>query len=174
MDISSSKITKIVNSLGKVNNETNQMIMNMASGTTKSEIISLFNQAALDFFNTVLTITKTLGNGVDNEIKGHMQLFQSALKYNINLPIDHFAGTILIFASEIYAEKEDFFLNMYIPDQEIDFAGLNTNNGGLGVIESEKFKKLWKEGDNKHKELLKDKIITLTSLCHAYFFKLSM
>ena len=164
--MASDDVNKLIMALTRVNPETNEMIMNIANSTTKSEIISLFNQSALDFFSTVLEITKKLGKEKEFGIGVYMNLFESTLKINVNLPIDQFAASILEFAPDIYAENEDCFLNMQIPDAKV-----KTGNE-FNIIRSEKFKALWISGSPENKNIVKEKIISLTTFCHAYFFQL--
>jgi len=171
-DLSSTEIQEIVDSLKQINDETHKMVMGIANGMHKSEIITMFNQCALDFFNTVVTILKTMGQEEGREIEGYMMMFQSALKYNINLPIDACAGVILKFAPEVYTENEQFFLGLHIPNAKVKDFNKPNQNSGFGIIESDKFKKLWRVGSSADKDKVKEKLIALTTWCHAYFFKL--
>ena len=160
-----SNITIIVDALQRVNNETTQLVMSISKEMSKTEIITLFNQSALDFFKTILEITKSIEQEKEYGINGYINLFETATKINVHLPIEQFAATILEFAPEIYAENENLFLDMHIPDAEFK-AGNEFN-----IIKSDKFKHLWKTGTPKNKELVKEKIIALTTWCHVYFFQ---
>lgn len=166
-DLTTVEIQEIMASLNRVNDATHKMIMGMANGMSKMEIVTLFNQTALDFFTTVINIMRTLGKDEEREIEGYMSLFQTALKYNVILPIDTCASIILRVAPEIYTENEKFFLQLHIPNAKV-----KSKTGGFNIIESDKFKRLWTEGSTENKEKVKEKLISLTTWCHAYFFKL--
>lgn len=55
------RLIKVVNALEKINPEIQQMILDMARQMTTMEIIQLFNQQALDLFNTMIEITREIG-----------------------------------------------------------------------------------------------------------------
>jgi len=158
-------IALIANSLKRVNDKTTNIVLDMAKQISKDEVISLFNQAALDFFQTILKITQEMGQEREYGIKGYLKLFETAVGINRGLPIDQFTATILEYAPEIYAEEEDTFLDMDIPDAEIK------SGNEFNIIRSGKIKNLWKTGSPENKELVKEKIITVTTWCHVYFIQ---
>jgi hypothetical protein len=161
-------LKKVVSALERVNPETNQMILDMAKGMTEAEIIAQFNQMALDFFNSMISITKKLGSAMEREYgaEAYLIFFKNAIKVNAKLPIDQFTLTVLEFAPEIYREDEDCFLNMDIPDGKLD---TNYGNNEFSLIRSEKFKKLWKILSATDKETVKKLIIYLTTYAHTFF-----
>uniref|UniRef100_A0A6C0C9V3 Uncharacterized protein n=1 Tax=viral metagenome TaxID=1070528 RepID=A0A6C0C9V3_9ZZZZ len=158
-------IVLIANSLKRVNDKTTQIVMDIAKQVSRQEVVSLFNQAALDFFQTVLKITQSMGQEREYGIKGYLSLFETAIGINKSMPIDQFTMSILEHAAEIYAEDEDKFLNMDIPDTEIK------SGNEFNVIKSGKIKNLWKTGSPENKELVKEKVITLTTWCHVFFIQ---
>ena len=159
------QLESVVQSLDRVPLETKQMIFNMSKGMSELEIIRSFNQQALDMFNLVISITKKVGKEREYQFSGYKALFDNAVKINNKLPVDKFTLIILEFAAEIYAEEEDCFLNMSIPDKEV-----NVGNE-FGLIRSESFKILWKILNRPDKNLLKENIILLTTFAHAYLYK---
>ena len=159
------RLNNVVASLERVPMEIKQSIFDMASNMSEAEIIQNFNQNASDSFNKMIEITTRLQKEKEYNMKGYKVLFDRALKINAKLPVDQFTLIILEYAAEIYAEEEDCFLNMTIPDVK-----LNVNNQ-FGFIRSEMFKKLWRVLGNQDKEDLKERIILLTSYAHAYLYK---
>lgn len=162
---SQQKLQNVIDALDKVPLETKQMIYDMSQNMTEKEIIQSFNQQTIDLLTLLIQITQK--TKLDNKYKlsGYKVLFENAIKLNWKLPIDRFTLSILEFASDIYAENEDCFLNMTIPDAKIE-TGTEFN-----LIRSEMFKNLWRELDNNDKEQLKEKIIILTTFAHAYLYK---
>lgn len=164
-NLDSSKITKVIEALEKVPLETRQMIFGMAHEMSISEIIQSFNQYAFDLFNTLITITKKMKQDKDYKIDGYKKLFEAAIKKDIKLPANRFTLDILMYAPEIYAEEEDCFLGMTIPD-----ANISVNNE-FGIIRSEKFKELWKNLIETDKQEIKTNLISLTMYAHAFLYK---
>lgn len=164
---SKSEIMKrIALALDRVTKETHEKIIDLAEGLSETEIINLFNQAAMDFFDMAITKSKELGREREFGFTGYQFLFESALKINMSLPIDKFTLIILEFAPDIYDANEEYFLSMDIPDAEIKA------NNEFGIIRSKEFKKLWGQIDADCKEVTKDHITSLTVYAHAYFLKL--
>ncbi len=158
-------IDNVIESLERVSQETKEMIFEMAKGMTEMEIIHSFNQKALDLFTLLITITTRMGKENEYKVGGYKKLFDSAIKINTKLPIDKFTLIILEFAAEIYAGKENCFLEMSIPDTNV-----NVGNE-FSIIRSEMFKKLWVVLDDNDKNILKDNIILLTTFAHVHLYK---
>lgn len=159
------QLENVVKSLDRVPTETKQMIFDMSQGMKEMEIIQSFNQQALDMFTAVINVTKKLGKDKEYNFLGYKNLFDNAVQMNKKLPVDKFTLIILEFAAEIYAEQEDCFLTMSIPDKEV-----NVGNE-FGMIRSETFKILWTTLNNTDKNILKEHIILLTTFAHAYLYK---
>lgn len=155
----------IADSLKRVNDKTTNIILEMSQQMSNNEVISLFNQAALDFFQTLLRITQAMGKENEYGITKYLSLFRTAADMNKRLPIEKFTTTILEYAAEIYAEDETTFLDMEIPDTEVG------SGNEFNIIRSGKVKELWKAGSRENKELVKEKIIALTTWCHVYFIQ---
>lgn len=171
------KMTLIASSLERVDPDLNKSLYDMASTMSESEIIVLFNQTALDFFTFAINGTKRLNREREFGFAGYLSLYQSAIKANIGVPIDKFTILILEFAPDIYSVNEKFFLDMEIPDIKIDTSTdqskKNTDNE-FNMIQSKEFKKLWLVLSQSDKDQVKEKIQSLTTYAHAYFFKLCM
>ena len=159
------QLDNVVKSLDRVPIDTRQMIFSMSKGMSELEIIQSFNQQALDMFILVISITKRTGKEKEYQFTGYKALFDNAVKINNKLPLDKFTLIILEFAAEIYAEEENCFLDMSIPDKEV-----NVGNE-FGLIRSESFKILWKTLGRTDKEALKENIILLTTYAHAFLYK---
>lgn len=159
------QLSNVIESLERVPQETKEMVLNMALSLPELEIIQLFNQQAFDLFGLLISVTKKFGKEKEYNVSGYKMLFINALKINARLPLDKFTLIILEYAAEIYAEEEDCFLNMTIPDTEVKF------NNEFGLIRSEMFKKLWVVLNDDDKKLLKDSIILLTTYAHVYLYK---
>ena len=158
-------LNKVIEALGRVNKETQQMIVELSQSMSELAIVNAFNQVALDSFTQFTRITKEMGIEKVYQMGGYKILFENALKMNVKLPIDKFTLIILEFAPEIYSENEDRFLNMHIPDTTV------TDGNEFAFIRSEKFKSLWKQLDSSKKKAVKEKIILLTTYAHAFFYK---
>lgn len=159
------RLNNVIASLDKVLPETKQMIFDMANSMSELEIIQSFNQQAFDLFTLISNIVKRMKIENEYKVEGYKTIFDSAVKINTKLPVDKFTLIILEFASEIYAENEDCFLNMSIPDAKV-----NVGNE-FSLIRSELFKKLWKILDKKDKLVVKDNVILLTTFAHVYLYK---
>jgi hypothetical protein len=162
----SGKLVTIANALARVDQEINDGIWSMAHGLREADIISLFNQNARDFFNYAIEGTKKMNQEREYGFSGYLSLFERAMSINVGLPIDQFTIIVLEFAPEIYDTKENFFLNMNIPDTTLE------SENEFNIIRSEKFKKLWKMIQPDEKEGVKKLVISLTTYAHAYFYKL--
>ena len=159
------KINKVIASLEKVPDETKRIVLNISMNMSELDIIQAFNQQSRDLFDILDSITKKYDSQRDYKIDGYKMLFNNALKHNVKMPVDKFTLTILEFASDIYAENEDCFLNMKIPDTKVSVGN------EFNFIRSEMFKSMWKAINGKDREILKDKVILLTTYAHAYFYK---
>ena len=164
-DYNRQKLEKVINALEKVNDETKTLILNMAKSMKEMVIIQSFNQSSLDLFTEILKITTRLGKEGEYKVGGYKAIFDNAIKINVKMPVDKFTLVILEFAPEIYSENENFILNMPIPDTQVGVAN------EFSMIRSEKFKNLWKTLGSNEKEILKEKIILLTTYAHAYFYQ---
>lgn len=164
--INEERLNKVINSLEKVPSATKELVLEkMALSMSELEIIQSFNQQAHDLFSLLISITKKLNKEKEYNVSGYKLLFDNTLKFNAKLPIDKFTLLILEFAAEIYAEDENCFLDMAIPDTKV---GVNNE---FSLIRSEMFKKLWKILENNDKNSLKENIIPLTMYAHAYLYK---
>lgn len=159
------RLNKVINNLEKVPLETRQMIFDMSCGMSDLEIIQSFNQQSYDLFTIVAMIVKKLGKDNEFKVVGYRAIFDNAIKINNRLPIDKFTLMILEYAAEIYAEQEDLFLNMKIPDKDVS-AG-----NEFGIIRSEMFKSLWRLLDTQDKTKIKNILIPLTTYAHSYLYK---
>lgn len=160
------RLDNVIKSLDKVPIETRKMTLAMAQNMTEIEIIKSFNQKALDLFNFMIAVTKRLGKEKEcSNVKGYKTLFDNALKINAKIPLDKFTLIILEFAAEIYAQDEDCFLKMTIPDTKV-----NVNNE-FGLIRSEMFKELWLASGKRDHDEVSDIVILLTTFAHAYLYK---
>ena len=159
------QLQKIQKALDRVNDDTKQMVLEMAKGMSDLEIMQSFNQEVYDFFFFFFGITRQLGFDREYKIEAHNKLYEKAVKTNVSLPIEQFTMIILEFAPEIYKEDEECFLKMSIPDTKLE-----TGNE-FNVIRSEHFKDLWKKMNQPDKNDVKDKIILLTTFAHTYFYK---
>lgn len=159
------RLDNVINALDKVGIETKQMIFNMSNNMSEIEIIRSFNQSALDLFNLLMEITTRMKKENEYKVGGYKVLFDNAIKYNIKMPIDQFTLVILEFAADIYAENEDCFLNMTIPDTKLEVGN------EFNLIRSEMFKTLWKNLNKNDKNDVKEKIILLTTYAHIYLYK---
>lgn len=165
------QLVKVIAALEKVPQETKELIFKMAKKLSEFEIIELFNQQAQDLFNILNTLVKkytTSKNEKEYNMTGYKFLFETALKANIRWPVDKFTLIILEFASEIYAENEDVFLNMSIPNTKVSIGN------EFGLIRSEAFKKLWIILNKHDKDILKENVILLTTYAHSYLYKTVM
>ena len=156
----------IIDALSKIDSDINNGIWEMAQGLTNNEITNLFNQTALDFFNLAIDITRKRNIEREYGFSAYMNLFEAALKMNVTVPVDRFTMLILEFAPDIYGGNEKVFLDMHIPDSKI-----NTGNE-FNIIRSDAFKKLWLILNSTEKELVTEKVLSLTTYAHAYFYKL--
>lgn len=168
MTDSTNTLNKIINGLNKVDNETNNDIMKMSKSMNSSEIISNFNQRSLDFFNDVITITKNRNKLKESGFEVYLHFLHQAIKADAKMPIDQFSMVVLEFASAIYDQDENLFLDMHIADSQIEG---QFGNNEFSIIKSEKFKNLWRELNQDEKKVIKDHMIDLTISAHAYFFK---
>lgn len=164
------KMELIAESLSKVDNEINQGIMDYAQSLSEKEIIILFNQTALDFFNFAIEGTRRLKREREFGFSGYLNLYERAVKANMEVPIDQFTVIVLEFAHDIYNKNENFFLDLHIPDAELK----DENKNEFNIIRSDEFKKLWKVLDEKDKNEVIQKIIALTTYAHTYFYKLAL
>ncbi|MEM0354155.1 MAG: hypothetical protein QXW79_01100 [Thermoplasmata archaeon] len=159
------RLEKVVAALEKVDKGTNEMILKMAQDMMESEIIHLFNQTSLDLFNILQSVTKRIDTKDNHGISGYKSLFENAIKINAHAPIDNFTLFILEYAADIYSQNEKIFLNMTIPDVNV------TVGNYFGVIRIDIFRKLWNKMTNTEKEMIKDKIILLTTFAHTYLYQ---
>lgn len=157
---------KIAAALSTIDPNITSGILDLAKNLSEQEIINLFNQNAIDFFNMAIETSQNLGLEKEFGFGAYKTLFTSALKINAKLPIDKFTIIILEHAPDIYDENEKYFLEMSIPDGEVKVSN------AFSIIKSTEFKKLWMVLDQKYKEIVKEHIISLTTYAHAYFYKL--
>ncbi|AYV85283.1 MAG: hypothetical protein Satyrvirus9_9 [Satyrvirus sp.] len=155
----------VIKSLDKIDLKVKQMIFDMSHGMTEMEIIKSFNEQASYLFNLISTMTKRMGNEDEYKVSGYKTLFDNATKINAKLPVDKFTLVILEYAAEIYAEDENCFLNMTIPDKKCKVGN------EFDLIRSENFKKLWKILGKDDKRMITDNVILLTTYAHAYLYK---
>lgn len=167
MSNSSKQLERVAESLEKVPHEIKQMVFEMAQSMSEMEIIQLFNQQARDLFTLMGNIAKRLRRQKEqSEVTAYKNLFENALKINAKLPIDKFTLVMLEYAAEIYAENEDCFLNMPIPD-----ANVNVNNE-FNIIRSDMFKHMWRIIEEDDKKSVKDIMLPLTTYAHAFLYKI--
>jgi hypothetical protein len=168
------QIENIIKVLEDVPDDIQQTVISMAKGMTVFDIVQSFNQIAQDLFDLLITITKNLksthkkmsGNQIltTESLQGHKMLFDSGMKMNMNLPIEH-TLVILLFAPQIYNQDEECFMKMDIPDSKVQ-SGKEFN-----LIRSSEFKNLWNILNEIDKDDVKDKVILLTTYANAYFYK---
>jgi hypothetical protein len=175
------QLQDIVTSLDNVSLEIKQTIYDMSQKMTEDEIICSFNQQALDLFTVMAAIIKELGRENEIKVASYKILYDNAIKINYRLPVDKFTYFLLAFAADIYSENEERFLGITVSDSIIQTNLLKAakavghteaSDNEFGFIRSEMFKSLWKLLDPDSKELIKSKIILLTSYAHAYLYKI--
>jgi hypothetical protein len=159
------KLDKVIHSIERVPDETKAMIFQMANSMNEMEIIRMFNQETLDMFACVIKIVKDLKKEAEYKIPGYKVFFDNAIKINAKMPIDKFTLTILEYAAEIYAQDEDCFLNMSIPDSK-----LNVGNE-FGLLRSELFKKLWIDMNKRQRDEVTNHVLLLTTYAHTHLYK---
>ena len=144
-----------------MNDGTVKIIKSINDSMTKLEIAQIFNQNAIDLIDIVGDVTKRLGLENEYKILSYKSLLLNVQKINIMFPINNFYKSVSPFTSKIYEGDVEYFLLMDIPD-------VKTNNI---MIQSESFKKLWKNENmtKEEREKIIDSIILLTSYSHAYF-----
>jgi hypothetical protein len=155
----------VIKALDRVSQETKQMVFEMARSMSEQEIIQSFNQQSLVLFNLMTTISKRIGKEREVGAAGYKLLFDKAIKINAKLPIDKYTLIILEYAPEIYAEDENCFLKMSIPDTNV------TIGNAYGLIRSKMFQTLWKELGQEDRKKLRECFILLTTYAHVYFYK---
>lgn len=165
MSADSNALQTVANSLERINSEINISIAQMAKSMTEASIIQAFNQVAIDLFVMVEKIILDIKKDKEYKLDSYRILFDNAIRINNRLPIDKFTLIVLEYAPEIYSKDENCFLKMSIPDKNISIG--NT----FGFIRSEMFKNLWIILPNNHKKVIIEKVISLTTYAHAYFYK---
>lgn len=168
MNKNKERLNKVVESLGRVPNDTKQMIYQLSMELSEMEIIQFFNQQGRDLFRILHEITHKHKDSKKFNISGYKMFFDQALKINAKLPIDKFTLIVLEYAPEIYAEEEDCFMAMTIPDTKV-----NVGNE-FGLIRTQMFKDLWVTLDKSKKDELSEVVILLTTYAHAYLYKTLM
>jgi hypothetical protein len=162
------KIVKVIESLKNVDKDINDSAITMAKTINETELVDLFNHHTNDFFNTLHTITNVLNVNKECNLHGYHSMFSSTIRVNKKLPIDHFSASILEFANDIYNENEEFFIGMNVPNKQI-------NSGGeFNIIKTDALKNIWKKTNSGQKDIIKEKIISITLYAHAYVYKIAM
>lgn len=162
------RLEAVVEALTRVNSSTHGIILQIVQKSSEDEIITNFNQIALDFFNQMIAFTQQMNKEQEYNFNIYLGFFEKALKANRSLPIDKFCLVILEFAPEIYAENDDCFMDMHIPDHKL------VSENEFSMIRSEKFKQLWKILDHDKKDVCRSQTILLTTYAHAHFYKTVM
>lgn len=166
------KIKLIIEALQKVDPQINAMIVDSSKRMTINETVKLFNQTIIDFFNLVIDISIEMNKEKECGFGAYKKLFELGVKANVSLPIEKFLRVILLVASDIYSENEEEILGMKIPDLKIDTEHEIANAGSnFNLLQSDQFKKLWVQLNNFNKEKLKEKIVSLTTYSHIYFYQ---
>jgi len=165
--MSEQNLNKILESLNRVNDDTKKLIFDIATSMSEIELIQIFNHQTSDFFNAVHGMIRKMGKEREYTVGAYKALFDSAVKINAKKPIDKYALVILEYAAEIYQEDADCFLNMTVPDTTVVSVGNEFN-----LIRSEMFKTLWKQLNINDRDVIKEKMILLTTYAHAYFYKI--
>jgi len=162
------KMNKVIESLNNVNDNTKQLVYNMASSMNDLEIIKMFNQSSLDFF--ILTAQITTRMGVEGKYKmgAYKMMYDNTIKINAKMPIDHYTLTVLEYANEIYSENEDFFLKKKLGNAVVEVGN------EFNMVSSDMFKNLWVKLEESDKYNIKEKMLVLTTLAHVYFYKTLM
>lgn len=158
-------LTKIANVLKTINPETRSMVYDYSTKYSEDFIIREFNQATKDLFNLMRSIAIKIKKLPESGIDNHIFLFETALKLNVKTPIDNFTLIILEFAPQIYQEDEQFFIDLSIPDKEVNL------KNEFGIIRSQIFKDLWVILEKKDKQILSQKIQLVTMNAHAFLYK---
>jgi hypothetical protein len=159
------KLENVVNELNKLDIELKETVLFFAKESTQDEIIKSFNQGALDTFDEIMRIIRIKGVESQYKISVYRDHFLKAVKVNYLLPIDKFTLVILEFALSIYKRDETLFLDMTIPDTQLD------RKNEFSIIRSEEFKKLWKTLNDEQKTSIWDKVEDMTRNAHMYFYK---
>lgn len=159
------RLEAVIGALGRISDEVKSSIFEMSQQLSELDIIQYFNQQASDLFDFVLQITKKMGKEREYKVTGYKSIFENALKINVKMPIDKFTLVVLEYAPEIYAQEEDCFLSMTIPDAKV-----NVGNE-FSMIRSEMFKSLWVTLNSLDKKAIGEKVVDLTTYAHMYLYK---
>jgi hypothetical protein len=143
----------------------------LATSTTRKEIITNFNQSAIDFFNLLHQTSKDIGKEKICDVPQYLYIFEKAKNKNPDLPAEKFTLTLLKFSHHIFNREEEKVLGMSIKNQQV-----GDDDNGFAVINSEMFKTLWKSLVPYQKDAILDKLylVTFYALCFFYNQYVSM
>ena len=160
------QLIAVSNSLSRVPEGTRNMVNAFATNMSESEVISKFNENAMDLFDVLLELERRMNLSYD--IKGLQFMFDKAVKMNRSLPVDKFTLTILEFAAEIYSGDEEAIINMPLPDAKVSV----DKSSGFSLIRSQEFKNIWVTLGANDKSRLSDIIAKLTTYANVYFVQM--
>lgn len=158
-------LKKIIQSLEKVDSNITNTILGMAEKTSMAQVINDFNYNSLEVLDFLDYIGKKYNHTDTCDMTKHRLLFENAIQINKRLPVDKFSLIVLEHAQDIYDENEEYFMELPMPD-------VNAKAGkDFSMIKCEAFKKVWTSLDEEDKDLVKEKVISLTTSAHIYFIK---
>lgn len=152
----------------KISSKMNKLIMGLAKEMPGTEVIRSFNQASLDFFNIMIKITTKVDKLDDFKMDSYLSLMERAIKVNHKIGVEKFTLAVLEYADGIYAENEDYFMDLEIKDTEVTEVG---SANEFSVIRTANFKRLWKILEKKDRKKIREAIIQCTTFAHVYFFQ---
>lgn len=158
-------LNNVLSALKRVDAKNVAMINQLAKTKSFDEIISQFNQNALDAFNALHRITVHMGCESTCKISAYLNLFKDAISMDSKMPLDRFTLTILEYAPEIYAQNDEVFLNMAVPDVKIGVAN------EFNVFRSQMFKDLWRNMSAPNRHIIRQRILLLTTYAHTFLCK---
>lgn len=162
------KFNKIQESLARVPEEYVEIIRSDYMDRSMYELFDIFNTNVNQFFDLAHSIAEKYGVSHEFRFMGYKSLMENTImKMGKRIPIDQFSTIILEFVNEVYNEDENFFLNYEIEEEKIE------NNEHISIFEINRIKELYGKIENEDKEMIMEKIKTLTIYAHAYFLLLS-
>jgi hypothetical protein len=138
-------------------------------------LIKTFNNLSIDFFDFIISVSKNLQNcdpKLVTEFNHYKILYQTALKADAKLPIEHFCAEIIVtrpdqeiaYKQYIYNGDDDYFLGINVKDN----VQINVSDE-YALINPGKLKKIWVLVSDNIKQEIKNKLINLTFVADQYY-----
>lgn len=162
------RLGRVFEAMRRLDTEIRERILEMTRRLETNAIIRLFNQNASDLFSLIKSLTKDNTNPEIYNLSAYQNLFATAIKLKASFPIDKFSVLVLEYVNEIYARDEKLFLDMEVPVTKV---AIGSNE--FGFIKTQMFKDLWTSLDAKNKDLVYNKITSMTTFAHSYFYRMS-